>query len=141
MLSERVVEHCRSKGWWYEEPSDSYVAALTKEGLVYETDAGRFFAHAEDGPEFLTSRGRFYQLAWHILNTKLEATAPSLSRSVGLEANFVTLDGFEGGAGYFYDRATGEVILLRLNNKNLVLRWESFSLFLEYFFELDELPG
>lgn len=136
-LSKRLVDHCNASGWWYDDASHKYQDALATAGIVSESDARQFFVHVEDGPEFLTGRGRLYQLAWHLLNTDLPRTSAALNEALGLPSSFITFDGFEGGSGYFYDRESRGVVLKRLGQDDCPVRWEDFSSFLEYFFGVD----
>jgi hypothetical protein len=148
MLSLKVISHCRKNNWWYEDASETYSTALASLNISYESEAGYFFSHADDGPEFKSVNGRLYQVAWHALNTDYMSTRISINKALGLQTNLLTLDGFEGESGYFYDTALSRVLHLKLGTELLsykktgaaLKQWTTFSSFLEFYFELSGRP-
>lgn len=65
--------------------------------------------------------------------------------TLGLPEAYIPLDSFEGEGGFFYNRQTGEVVLVELGesierflNGESEPQWADFNAFLEWYFVLEE---
>ncbi|GLR14227.1 hypothetical protein GCM10007907_30170 [Chitinimonas prasina] len=114
MISHKLVAYFKSKNWWFDEETDAYKVALLELGISLESDIAAFFLHAEDGPNFIGSKGEILQLCWHIINTDYLENSESLKKSLGLPTCLILLTSSEGGGGYFYNKDTCGVLLIEL---------------------------
>ncbi|UUE11234.1 hypothetical protein NMX13_06555 [Dickeya zeae] len=143
MLSEKVKDYLKENGWWYDDSTASYEGALASIGIDVNSDIAFFFLHAESGPTFSGRKGDIYQLCWFIINTDYQLNIKSAHESLKIPEDYIPLDGFEGGGGYFYNRKTGEIVelefgdkLIKFLNGSLKPQWKDFNSFIEYFFDL-----
>lgn len=143
MLSDKVKDFCRQKGWWYDDSSPEYESELVKLGVDLSSDCAEFYLHAEDGPTFSSSGHELYQLGWFSKNTKFYLALQRTHRTLGLSVEYIPLDSFEGEGGYFYNLKTGEVVEISLGADleafkagGLHPQWKSFNDFLEFYFGL-----
>lgn len=146
MLSEKVINYCKSKNWWFEDITDEYERALVKLGIDLESDFASFYLHAEDGPTFFNRRREIYQICWFMINSSDYMLGMGRTHSVlNLPEEYIPLDNFEGEFGFFYNKSTDEVLGLGLGQQmedffagNLKPQWKSFNCFLEWYFELTD---
>ncbi|WP_376776925.1 hypothetical protein [Flavobacterium covae] len=144
MLSEKVKEYCKSKGWWYEDYTEKYEQALTNLNIDLSSDFAIFFLHVEDGPTFFSRYREIYQVCWFVINSNYQLDLDRTHQILNLPSEFMPLDSFEGQGGFFYNKLTGAVFELELGQKildfqngKLAPQWDSFNDFLEWFFELN----
>ncbi|GIP24313.1 hypothetical protein [Paenibacillus sp. J22TS3] len=146
MLSEKVVNHCKSKNWWFEDIEEEYQHALTKLGIDLHSDFAAFYLHAEDGPTFFSRRREIYQICWFMINSSDYRLGMERTHNVlKLPEEYIPLDNFEGEFGFFYNKNTDEVVALGLGQQmqdfcagKLIPQWKSFNSFLEWYFELTD---
>ncbi|WP_145409644.1 hypothetical protein [Paenibacillus xylanexedens] len=145
MLSTRVMEYCEDQGWWHEDVPVDYEEALRKLGIDLESDFAQFYLHAEDGPTFYSRNQELYQICWFMVNTVYMEDITAAQLTLGLPEAYIPLDSFEGEGGFFYNRLTGEVILVELGESierflrgESTPQWADFSAFLEWYFVLEE---
>lgn len=143
MLSNKVKDHCRREGWWYDDASSDYEVELLKLGIDLHSDCAEFYLHAEDGPTFLSNGHELYQLCWFSRNTNFDLALQRTHHTLGLCAEYIPLDSFEGESGYFYNSKTGEVVELSLGKSledfksgNSSPQWRNFNDFIECYFGL-----
>lgn len=136
MLSHNVVEYLKVKGWWFDHAPEEYENALLSLNINLDSAAACFYLHAEDGTVFRGKKNDIYQLCWFIINTNYQQNITSAHDTLGLAKEYIPLDSFEGGGGYFYNRETGEVLEFVLGDKNLTPQWSDFNTFIEDFFGL-----
>lgn len=143
MISNKIVDFCKQKGWWYDDASADYEAELKKVGIDVASDIGQFYLHAEDGPTFMSGGKEIYQLCWFIKNTNFDLALKRAHEVLEIPDEYIPLDSFEGECGFFYNKISGEVIELSLGESlsnfksgRLSPQWLSFNGFLESFFEL-----
>ncbi|MEG3128388.1 hypothetical protein SC171_20615 [Pantoea cypripedii] len=143
MLSHNVKEYLKKQGWWFDDASDDYKDALSKLGIEPSSDISLFYSHAEDGPTFYHQKKEIYQLGWFILNSDYSSDLKRSHEVLGLSEKYLPLDSFEGESGFFYNKETGEVVLLTLGKELqdfkadiLKPQWHDFNSFLEWYFEL-----
>jgi len=134
MISGQLIEFLSGKGWWYESPSADYQLALKKVDINEDSDFYYFFSHAEEGVEFSSRHGRLFQIGWHLINTSYLEDSASLCKALNLPDTWLSLDGFEGEGGFFYDKQSGGVSYFAFSKKRM--EFAGFSEFLEYFFEI-----
>ncbi|GIP53732.1 MULTISPECIES: hypothetical protein [Paenibacillus] len=146
MLSEKVVNYCKSKNWWFEDILEEYKNALIKLGIDLESDFAAFYLHAEDGPTFIHRRREIYQICWFMVNSSDYRLGMERTHAVlKLPEEYIPLDNFEGEFGFFYNKYTDEVLGLGLGQQledffagKLNSQWKSFNSFLEWYFELTD---
>ncbi|MFG0401980.1 MULTISPECIES: hypothetical protein [Pseudomonas] len=143
MLSDKVKNFCRQKGWWYDDASADYEAELVKLGIDIGSDCAEFYLHAEDGPTFSSGGHELYQLGWFSKNTKFDLALKRTHDTLGLSLDYIPLDSFEGESGYYYNSRTGEVLEISLGERleafkagRLRPQWGNFNSFIEFYFEL-----
>ncbi|RRZ88111.1 hypothetical protein [Erwinia sp. 198] len=143
MLSQKVKEYLKNQGWWFDEVSEEYKNALSKLGIKQSSDIYDFYIHAEDGPTFYSRQKEIYQLGWFILNSDYDLDLKRTHNVLGLSDEYIPLDSFEGGYGFFYNKKTGELAELSLGEKledfkagTIHPQWKDFNSFIEWFFGL-----
>jgi hypothetical protein len=143
MISNKIVNYCKQKGWWYDDASADYEAELNKVGIDVASDIGQFYLHAEDGPTFISGGKEICQLCWFIKDTNFDLALKRVHEVLEIPGEYIPLDSFEGEYGFFYNKISGEVIELSLGDSlsnfrsgRLSPQWQSFNGFLESFFEL-----
>lgn len=143
MLSQKVKKYLKIQGWWFDDASEDYKNALSKLDIDQSSDIYCFYLHAEDGPTFYSRQKEIYQLGWFILNSAYDLDLKRTRNVLGLNDDFIPLDSFEGGNGFFYNKKTGEVVELNLGEElecfksgNINPQWKDFNTFIEWFFEL-----
>ncbi|MFP9471024.1 hypothetical protein AB6D37_20140 [Pectobacterium brasiliense] len=52
MISNKVKEHLKENGWWFDDSTELYESALLSVGISIESDIAYFFLHAESGTIF-----------------------------------------------------------------------------------------
>ncbi|UFH48484.1 hypothetical protein [Pseudomonas sp. KNUC1026] len=141
MLSEKLKNHLKARGWWFDDESQEYELELLKLGIPKHTDFGEFYLHAEDGPSFLSGGKEIHHICWFSRNTNFSLALQHAEALLGTTDEYIPLDSFEAESGYFYNKRTEEVFEITLganladfHNGNLKARWESFNSFLEDYF-------
>ncbi|WP_046212804.1 hypothetical protein [Paenibacillus wulumuqiensis] len=146
MLSEKVVNHCKHQGWWFDDITQEYMDALQQIRMELHSDCALFYLHAEDGPAFSgRNHQQMYQICWFVVNSdSYTMSIQGIHQTLKLPKEYIPLDSFEGEYGYFYNRSTGQVLGLGLEEDwyrfiegTLQPQWPDFNAFLEWSFELD----
>ncbi|QOS76945.1 hypothetical protein JNUCC31_19165 [Paenibacillus sp. JNUCC31] len=145
MLSNKIIDYCQNQGWWHEDVLAEYEEALRKLGIDLGSEFAQFYLHADDGPTFYSRHQEIYQICWVMENTVYLEDMTVAQLTLGLPEAYIPLDSFEGEGGFFYNRQTGEVVLVELGESierflsgESVPQWASFNNFLEWYFELEE---
>ena len=143
MISDKVQAYLKGNGWWFDDSTEEYEKALLSLDIDIDSDIAYFYLHAESGTSFFGKKSDIYHLCWFIINTDYQLNVKSAHESLGLPDEYIPLDSFEGGGGYFYNRKTGEVLelelgdqLVRFLNGSLKPQWRDFNSFIESFFDL-----
>lgn len=143
MLNPKLIDFFKQQGWWYEDASADYAMELERLGVEATSVFGQFCLHVEDGPTFMRRGKEIYQVCWFAKNTDYALAVKSCHESLGLPQDYLPLDSFEGGSGYFYHRGTGQVLAVSLGDDLLAFRegrlapqWPTFNDFLSHYFEL-----
>lgn len=141
MLSSKLIEFFKSKGWWYDDYSQQYADVITDLNISLDSSFGQFYLHVEDGPTFLNRGYQLYQICWFSLNSSYNLDIKRTHDSLHLPLEYLPLDSFEGEGGFFYNRKTEEVLELELGQElnnflsgKLKPQWRNFNEFLEWFF-------
>lgn len=144
MLSDKVKRMSQSRGWWYNDITQEYIDALLSINIDLTSDFAQFYLHIEDNATFYSRKQEIYQICWFIINSDYQFDLKRTHESLKIPQEYIPLDSFEGGGGYFYNRKTGEVLFVSLGEElNLFLsgelepQWKEFNAFIEWFFELD----
>jgi hypothetical protein len=143
MLSQQLIDFCKSKSWWYEEASQEYEQALKKLDIPLDSDFAKFYLHVEDGPTFLSRNKELYHIGWFMVYSDYMLSIKSTHETLQLPEAYIPLDSFESEYGYFYHRSSGEVLRLGLGEEwhrfqigELKPQWGSFNSFLVWYFDL-----
>ena len=143
MLSTKLIDFFKQQGWWYDDASADYAAELERLGVEADSAFGQFCLHVEDGPTFIQRGKELYQVCWFAKNTNYALALKSCHETLGLPQEYLPLDSFEGGSGYFYNRSTGQVLALSLGSElldfkegRLTPQWPTFTDFLVHYFAL-----
>ena len=144
MLSDKIKIFSKNKGWWYEDYTEEYANSLISLDIDINTEFAQFYLHVEDNATFYSRYKEIYQICWFIINSNYDLDIERTHKVLKLSENYIPLDSFEGGGGFFYDKLTGEVIELELGEKiqnfqNGIIdtKWDSFNDFLEWYFEIE----
>lgn len=145
MLTKKLIDYCKEQGWWYDDASAEYALELERLGVDAASAFGQFCLHVEDGPTFIQRGKELYQVCWFAKNTNYALAMKHCHEALGLPLEYLPLDSFEGGSGYFYNRATGQVLALSLGRElldfkegRLTPQWPTFTDFLVHYFALPE---
>ena len=143
MLSEKIVNFCKTQGWWFDDASPEYEVELQKLGVDVSSDFAEFYLHAEDGPTFIQKGKEIYQVCWFSKNSNYDLALKRAHETLNLPKEYLPLDSFEGEGGFFYNKVSGEVVELSLGQDltdftqgKLKPQWSSFNKFLEMYFGL-----
>lgn len=143
MLSEKVVNFCKTQGWWFDDASPVYEVELQKLGVDVPSDFAEFYLHVEDGPTFIQKGKEIYQVCWFSKNSNYDLALKRAHETLDLPKEYLPLDSFEGEGGFFYNKVSGEVVELSLGQNltdvtqgKLKPQWSSFNKFLEMYFGL-----
>jgi len=143
MLSKTIVDFCTSNGWWFDDASADYAAELRKLDIDPDSECATFYLHADDGPTFNQGGDEIYQLCWFSKYTNYDLALKRTHDTLQLPVTYLPLCSFEGGNGYFYDRADGSVVRVSLGGAGstpgaleIAPKWPTFSAFLEAYFGL-----
>ena len=143
MLTKKLIDYCKEPGWWYDDASADYALGLERLGVDAASAFGQFCLHVEDGPTFIQRGKELYQVCWFAKNTNYALAMKHCHETLGLPQEYLPLDSFEGGSGYFYNRTTGQVLALSLGRElldfkegRLMPQWPNFNDFLVNYFEL-----
>ena len=116
MLSDKIKNLISLKGWHPLSPDDKlkYEQTLIDLGVSPDCVFGEFNL-AIYGPTFLSRGYELYNVCWFKLySDDLEYAITSAEENLGLPLEYLPLDNFEAKSGFFYNRATGEVLKLEL---------------------------
>lgn len=144
MLSKKVIDYCKAKGWWFDDVSSSYADVMRDLGIPHGSAFASFYSHAEGDPAFYSRKREIYQIGWFSINSQYKLDIKRTHELLHLPDEYLPLDSFEGESGFFYNRETGEVAELSLGRKlneflvgDMQPQWKSFNEFLEWYFELN----
>ncbi|WP_420212052.1 hypothetical protein ACN8ZM_19020 [Burkholderia aenigmatica] len=114
-----------------------------KMGLDISSDFAQFYLHVEDGPTFASRNGEIYQICWFLNNSDYDGRLRVAREVLEIPVQYIPLDAFPGGRGYFYDAKTGGVFDVGLGNSleefvsgSMVARWCDFNEFIEWYFDI-----
>jgi len=145
MLSDKLIDFFKQQGWWYPQASADYALELERLNVDAGSPFGQFCLHVEDGPTFMWRGREMMQVCWFSRNTNYGQALDFTHKTLELPSDYLPLDNFEGESGYFYHRATGQVLELSLGSQlddfrqgRLAPQWASFNDFLEHYFELEQ---
>ncbi|AWV04066.1 hypothetical protein DM992_22760 [Burkholderia sp. JP2-270] len=141
MLSDKIINFCRDKKWWFDDIEPTYRDAILRMGLDVSSDFSQFYLHVEDGPTFISRNGEIYQICWFLNNSDYGGRLKMTREILGVPDSYIPLDSFSGGWGYFYNKETGEVLglglggdLKKFKDGGLRSQWGDFNKFIEWFF-------
>ncbi|WPP42074.1 hypothetical protein SK066_03655 [Paenibacillus hunanensis] len=142
----RIEQYGRQQGWWYDEPYESYMIALSDLGIAEDSDFFRFFVYAEDGPTFCSRNHELAHIGWFMTNSSDLKLGMTNLQAMGLSDAYVPLDTFAGEGGYVYNKQTDQVMYIEAGALmqqalagTLEPQWASFAEFLHWYFELDSI--
>ncbi|MFG0631098.1 hypothetical protein [Pseudomonas sp. xss_2] len=142
MLSKKLIDHCKAKGWWFDDAFEDYQQALSDLGIPMDSDFVEFFLHVEDSPTFLSRHTEIFQVGWFLVNSSYEDSIEA-ARDMGLPEEYLPLDDFQAEHGFFYNTRTGEVLELEAGPLlvdflagKVKPQYPDFNAFLEWYFEL-----
>lgn len=145
MLSDKIQLMSESRGWWFNDVTKEYCDALLSIGVDIDSDFAQFYLHVEDSATFYSRNQEIYQICWFSINPNYQLDLKRTYDSLKIPQNYIPLDNFEGGGGYFYNKDTEEVLFVSLGEKlndflngRLIPQWKNFNMFIEWFFELDD---
>ncbi|WP_447872844.1 hypothetical protein [Serratia fonticola] len=146
MLSEKLINFCKQKNWWFDNVTHEYKEALITLGVDINSDFSHFYLHVEDCPTFFGRGREIYQICWFIINSNDYFLSVERTRNIlRLPEEYIPLDDFQGEYGYFYNKKTQEVLGLGLGEQwhdfmdgKLKPQWADFTTFMEWFFELSD---
>lgn len=143
MLSKKIRSFLEARGTYDGSDDAGYREVL--EGLEIPLDSAfaDFNLHTTD----VTFSGRKYELyniCWFALNANYELDLKVARENLKIPNEYLPLDSFEAGGGFFYNRITDSVIELELGEKLMLFlagklppQWNSFNEFLEWYFMLE----
>ncbi|VXC73727.1 conserved hypothetical protein [Enterobacterales bacterium 8AC] len=144
MGSKKIKEYCKSRGWWFDDTTKDYENALLGLNIDLDTDFAKFYLHVEDGPTFYSRKREIYQICWFIINSDYTLDIKRTHEALHLPKEYIPLDSFEGGYGFYYNRNTHEVLNIELGKSitefyegRITPQWKGFNTFIEWFFELE----
>ncbi len=143
MLSNAIIKFCKDRKWWFDDVDPACRSALLKIGLDISSDFAQFYLHVEDGPTFTSRSGEIYQICWFLNNSDYDGRLRVAREVLEIPAQYIPLDAFPGGRGYFYDTKTGGVFDVGLGNSleefvngSMLARWSDFNEFIEWYFDI-----
>lgn len=142
MLNKKIITYLKDKNWWFDDVSASYESALCSIGLDLDSDISNFYLHAEDGATFYSRNHEIYQICWFILNSDYKLLIESAKSVYGLSDDYIPLNDLSNGT-YFYNKKDRSVIFLEdgdifvaFKNGESICKWNDFSLFIDWYFEI-----
>lgn len=143
MLSEKTKAFLEARGTYDGSDDAAYRGALEGLAISQDTAFAEFNLHTTD----VTFSGRKYEVynvCWFILNSNYYLDLKASWEKLKIPGEYIPLDSFEAGGGFFYNRKTGAVVELELGENlksflsgKLEPQWQSFNDFLEWYFELE----
>ena len=144
MLSEKIVTYCKNKGWWSDDIAQPYLDVILDLGIDPSSACGQFYLHAEDGPSFLSRQRELYHICWFSINSQYKLDIKRTQERLHMPDDYLPLDSFEAGDGFFYNRSSGEVAAVKTGKQlhdfllgDMQPQWKNFNDFLEWYFELN----
>lgn len=142
MLSEKIKSYLEARGSYDGSDDDAYRGVIERLNIPLDSAFADFNLHTTD----VTFSGRKYELynvCWFTLNSNYDFDLKAAWETLKISHEFIPLDSFEAGGGFFYNRTTGSVVELELGESlknfligNLAPQWKSFNDFLEWYFQL-----
>lgn len=114
MISSNIVSLLTARGWWFEDTTPAYEAAILRLGVRADSEFSQFYLHADAGPSFLAGSTEIHQLCWHINHTNYIENSIALRAALGIPDEFIFLDSFSGGSGFVYRRSDECVYVIHL---------------------------
>lgn len=143
MLSDKVTEYLKGKGYYIGDEDEDYKKALIDLGIDLNSDFALFNLNTTE----ITFRGRIgeiYNVCWFAINSSYHMQITAMQQSLNIPCEYIPLDSFEGEGGFFYNRNTGEVLdielgekLINFRNGKLSPQWKDFNSFLEWYFKIE----
>lgn len=143
MLSEKIKSFLEARGTYDGSDDAAYRGVLEELNIPLDTAFADFNLHTTD----VTFSGRKYEVynvCWFVLNSNYDLDLKAAREQLKIPDEYIPLDSFEAGGGFFYNRKTEAVVELELGEKlksfmrgELEPQWQSFNAFLEWFFDLE----
>jgi hypothetical protein len=145
MLSDKVKKYLSNQGWWDDSIHPKYLNALVGLNVDLESDFAQFYLHAGNDPTFHCRNREIYQICWFIIYSDYYSDIKFTDKLLRCSGEYLPLDSFEGEYGHFYNRKTGEVLVIGLGQEMIDFyegkfkpQWKDFNSFLEWYFELTD---
>ena len=143
MLSEQVRQYLIDQNMYIDDDDQSYNDVMKRLGIDLNTPFAEF--HTKTMATSYSGRiGELYNICWNYINSSYEEQISSIQQALSLPPEYIPLDGFEAGGGFFYSRESGEVIELEVGenlqnfqNGIIDVKWGDFNEFLVWYFELE----
>jgi len=143
MLSEKIKLFLENRNLYDESDDAAYRSVLEELNIPINSAFADFNLHTTA----VTFSGRMYELynvCWFALNSNYDLDLKAAREKLKIPNEFIPLDSFEAGSGFFYNKLTDSVVELELGEKlkkflagKLEPQWQSFNDFLEWYFELE----
>jgi hypothetical protein len=125
----------------YEEGEGSGYEVLAQLGVDPDSAFGDFCAHGTEASYIGAGGQEIDDIIWMAQNSGYLEGRESMLGALGLPADLLPLDAFEGGGGFFYSTANGGVYEIELGEKlqrvvagDATPDWPNFEAFLSWFF-------
>lgn len=142
MLSEKIKKYLVENNLYDNTEDISYQKAMKS----LKIDINSSFAEFNLNTNPITFSGRkgdLYNICWFYVNSSYENQINAFRENFHIPQEYLPLDSFEGGGGFFYNRKTEQVVELELGEKlenfyNGIIdtKWNSFNDFLEWYFNI-----
>lgn len=142
-LNENLRRELINEDAYAEGDGDGY-DLLESLGVDRDSPFADFCAHGTDATYVGAGGHEIDDIVWMIRNSGYLESRDTLREQLGLPAELLPLDAFEGGGGFFYSTADGGVYDIELGEKlqrvvsgDAAPDWPDFESFLRWFFGLE----
>lgn len=142
-LSEDIRNALIDEGVYVEGDGNGY-ELLDSLGVARDSAFADFVAHGTESTYMGVRGHEIDDIVWMTENSGYLENRESLRRALGIPAELLPLDAFEGGGGFFYSTADGGVYEVELGEKlqrviagEATPDWPGFEAFLRWFFGLE----
>ncbi len=142
MLSIKVREFLESQGLYDASDDAAYRSVLEKLAIPLGSAFAEFHLHTT-AVTFSGRKYELYNICWFALNSNYDLDLKAVRETLKLPPEYLPLDSFEAGGGFFYNHLTDAVVELELGEQlrnflagALPPQWNSFNEFLEWYFNL-----